>query len=301
MKLYLAGLIVGKFCPGTTLYNRLSPEHRAIVDGCEHLLESYHYFYTPRHLENARRVGKPIFLDSGAFSAWSKGAVIDLPKYCRFINDNSDIIGQASVLDVIGDAEGTFQNQLAMEKLGAKPLPCFHFGEDVKYLKHYIANYEYITIGGLVGQKNRRNLVAWLDYIWGDYLTDASGRPRLKVHAFGVTSVPIIQRYPWWSVDSSSWVQWAKVGSIFSPSFGAIMMSNQSSFAKQEGKHFNTFSPIERAAIMAEFDRAGFTPEQLAEVNDMRCVFNQWAYTEIGRDNNSAARVFHNNQIGLFE
>ena len=108
---------------------------------------------------------------------------------------------------MIGSPEGTWKNQMIMEKAGLKPLPCYHFGEDTKWLQRYIdKGYDYIALGGMVGRP-RPALLQWLDTIWSDYLTDSKGMPIVKIHGFGMTSLRLMLRYPWYSVDSTSWVQ----------------------------------------------------------------------------------------------
>ena len=126
-----------------------------------------------------------MFLDSGAFSAFTLGKVIDLPAYVDYCKRNADIIEFASVLDGIGDPLLTFKNQKAMEKLGVTPLPCFHYGEDERYLEYYIKNYDYITIGGMVPIATPQ-LFHWLDRIWAKYLVDGARRAKIKVHGFGL-------------------------------------------------------------------------------------------------------------------
>ena len=76
-----------------------------------------------------------LFLDSGAFSAFTQGAEINIVDYIAFIKKNKKYIETYAVLDVIGSAEKTWENQRIMEKAGLSPLPCFHFGEGVKWLK----------------------------------------------------------------------------------------------------------------------------------------------------------------------
>src|SRR5690606_17671310 len=125
--------------------------------------------------------------DSGAFSAFTKGVEIDIGDYCRFINRHKESFRVASVLDSIGDPKKTFENQKEMERQGTAPLPCFHYGDDEWYLKHYLDNYEYITLGGMV-PIDTRSLRVWLDRLWSQFLTDEKGKPRVKVHGFGLTS-----------------------------------------------------------------------------------------------------------------
>ena len=52
-----------------------------------------------------------LFLDSGAYSAWSKGVTIDIDEYISFIKKNIKYITVYANLDVIGDPEATYRNQ----------------------------------------------------------------------------------------------------------------------------------------------------------------------------------------------
>jgi hypothetical protein len=290
MRLYIAGPFTSGCHKESLTYQKCSQRGRDILDNMPHVLESFHYIASPTHPDRIRRLGKKIFLDSGAFSAWSQGVTIDLEAYCRYVKKNADVFEVASVLDVIGDAEGTWQNQLrcdAMDTGGVPILPCFHYGEDPKYLKRYLDNYEYITIGGLVG-KPRNDVVRWLDRIWGNYLTDSSGAPTHKVHGFGMTGLTVIQRYPWYSVDSSSWIQKASRGTITHPLLGSVSVSLRSPHAKDEGQSFHSLSSIEQARWLEAIAESGLDAECILyslTVPYERWVFNIWAYQEIGRRN----------------
>jgi len=264
-------------------YAKLTDYEKAKVDSVKNLLESYHYVCGQRYVEAMRMDGVKVFLDSGAFSAHTLGVSIDLPTYCDYIKRNQDILRvedgavMASVLDGIGDPLQTYRNQLAMEELGAKPLPCFHFGEDERYLEYYVQNYEYITLGGMVGRSTDA-LIKWLDKLWDEYLTDAAGYPRLKVHAFGITSFPIMERYPWYSVDSSSWIQSAAFGSIVTPRYGAVSISDKSPARHVQGQHASTLTPMEQDALFKYLEEQGFTYERLSTVYESRAAYNLWAY-----------------------
>lgn len=234
-----------------------------------------------------------VFLDSGAFSAYTLGVDIDLPTYCEYIKRNKDIwrvedgVMMASVLDGIGDPLKTYQNQLAMESLGAKPLPCFHAGEDERYLEHYVKNYEYITLGGMVGSSSKQ-LMIWLDRMWERYLTDGSGRPRLKVHGFGITAIPIMERYPWYSVDSSSWIQSAAFGSIVTPDWGPLSVSTKSPSRHDAGQHATTLTAVEQDCVFRMLEEQGFTYERLSTVYESRAAYNLWAFGVIDTMMNAA-------------
>lgn len=299
MKLYLAGLYTSNFDLKGKLYSRLTEEEKIHRDNVKYILESYHYIHKDSYVKKIRKDGKKVFLDSGAFSAFTKGVKVDIKKYCRYIQANEDIIECASVLDAIGDPQGTFENQAEMERLGTRPLPCFHYGEDERYLEYYVANYEYITLGGMVPISTPQ-LKFWLDRLWEKYLTDGAGRPKIKVHGFGLTTVSLMSRYPWYSVDSSSWVQIAANGNIIHPDHGAIPVSVSSPARKQHGQHIDTMAPDLREALSRKLEEPGFEVKRLQEEYISRWTFNCWAFTEMNVRQLEEDPKFLPDQIGLF-
>ena len=299
MNLYLAAVYTNGFRKGQSTYPKLNEREAQIVDTIPNILESYHYVHRQKAVDEMRADGAQVFLDSGAFSAWNMGATISLPKYCNYIQENEDIIRKddgvimASVLDGIGDPLQTYRNQLEMEARGVRPLPCFHFGEDERYLEFYIANYPYITLGGMVG-KTVEQLITWLDRIWERYIIDGSGRPKTKLHAFGITSVRVMERYPWYSVDSSSWIQFGAYGSMFTPDGVPYRVSEKAGTIHDMGKHVLNLLPIEKAYIEKLIIDSGFDLERLTTIYETRATFNMWAYREIANRINThkESRVF---------
>ena len=306
MKLYLAGIYTANFRIGGSLYNSLTENEKRQRESATNLLESYHYIHRQTFVDSIRADGRKVFLDSGAFSAFTKGVEVDLPKYCDYIKRNKDIIEHvdgtllASVLDGIGDPLKTWQNQLAMEQLGVRPLPCFHYGEDERYLEWYIANYDYITLGGMVPISTPQ-LKLWLDRIWEKYLTDGSGRPRLRVHGFGLTTTSLMERYPWYSVDSSSWVQIARTGGmLLLPEARVIHVSNQSSRRRVEGQHVDTLPPLQRQAVEQKLAACGVDTERMRETYLSRWCYNIWAFDQLGIQHFEEDPKFVPDQLGLF-
>jgi hypothetical protein len=208
-----------------------------------------------------------LFLDSGAYSAWTQKVEIDIQEYIKFIKEHQDCISVYANLDVIGSAEGTWKNQVTMEKAGLKPLPVYHFKEPVEWLLRYLAKgYEYIAIGGLVGSGN---IVPFLDSIFTNQLCDQNGMPKIKVHGFGLTSLKLMLRYPWYSVDSTSWVLTGRMGSVLMPVIRCgkyiydenswkIVVSNRSPANKEAGKHYTTLSSLERKIVDRYLDEKGY-------------------------------------------
>ncbi len=306
MIVYIAGIYTSNFYKGGNYYGQLTDREREGHDTSIDRLESYHYIGKQTLVDRIRESNDKVFLDSGAFSAFTLGKDINIVQYCDYIKRNLDIIRvddgviMASVLDGIGDPRKTWDNQWIMEKLGVTPLPCFHYGEDERYLEHYIANYPYITIGGMVPISNPQ-LFHWLDRIWGKYLTDGSGRPRIKVHGFGLTSVPLMTRYPWYSVDSSSWVQLAAHGNIFIPGHGQIACSSRSPNMKVAGQHLETLPECMTVTLKDILISQGYEPERMKDLNYPRWAYNVWAYSELGRMMSTKKLIFIDQQTGIFD
>jgi hypothetical protein len=219
-----------------------------------------------------------LFLDSGAFSAWTQGISINIQEYIDFIKEHQDIIEVYANLDVIAKgntlaskeeaAKQTLRNQRIMEKAGLKPLPVFHIGEPFRYLEGYLKKYDYICLGGMVG-KPKSTLVPWLNKCFGEYLCDGKGLPKVKVHGFGLTSLPLMLQFPWYSVDSTSWVTTGRMGSIYVPRYRQgkpiydenswkIAVSSRSPSMKDAGQHIDTLPPKQKAIILEYIHSKGY-------------------------------------------
>ena len=183
-------------------------EHIHLYKSLGEFLEMKKKKVNPQHRVN-------LFLDSGAFSAKEQDVEINLDEYIRFIKKHEKYIEVYANLDVIGNAEATLKNQKIMEKAGLHPLPTYHVGEDESYLDYYIDNYDYMAFGGMA-RNSIKDRIAWLDRIFPK-TCDENGMPKIKVHGFGMTSLVVMLRYPWYSVDSTSWVTTGRMGGVLFP------------------------------------------------------------------------------------
>lgn len=210
-----------------------------------------------------------LFLDSGAFSAWSQEKEIKIQDYINFIKKHENVIDVYANLDVIGNAKATWSNQIIMEQAGLDPLPVFHYGEDIKWLKRYLTkDYNYISLGGMV-PISTPNLIPWLDQLFTKFLTNEKGFPKIKIHGFGLTSLSLMLRYPWYSVDSTSWVVTGRMGSVYIPRYRngewiydenswKITVSNRSPNTKEAGKHIETLPPTEKRIALDYIHDKGY-------------------------------------------
>lgn len=297
LRMYAAAVFSNYMGPGQRTYERHLYDHeKDLANATPHILESYHYIGTGKRAAEVRHSGRKIFLDSGAFSAKHSGAVVDINDYVRFIKQYEDIflvddgVPVIAGLDVIGDAEQTYYNVRYIESQGVRCLPTYHIHEDERWLEWYAANYEYICIGGVAAVSSKQAEI-WLDRLWNRYLLDGSGRPKCKVHGFATTAIPIMERYPWWSVDSSTWVQIASYGGIWIPKLNNMVLkiSSESPTRHDPGKHLTTLTPPERRYVEDLLRSQNFDMERLATVPYSRFAYNLWAYHQINENVNRKA------------
>lgn len=234
-----------------------------------------------------------LFIDSGAFSAWTQGKTIDVDEYIRWINDRADYIDLYGQVDVIpGDrntgalptteevkiaAQKTWENYLYMRPKMKKPeglLYTFHVGEPIEFLKRALewtdenGNYiPYIALGGMVGKSadtRDRFLEKCFDTIKN------SPNPNVKVHAFGMTDRDLLMKYPITSADSTSWIMTGATGGIMTDA-GMVTVSSQQSNSMNHFSHLSQEAIDEFNKSIAEY---GFTLEELAESRDKRIMHN---------------------------
>lgn len=179
-----------------------------------------------------------IMLDSGAYSAWTRGGTIKVGDYIDFIRRHRDRLDTYINLDVIPGSKGvrptlrevdhaaaaSFDNYEVMRAAGLSPIPVFHYGESFSWLERLVAaGADYIALGGTVGVPTGRKR-EFLDECFA-ILTDAAGAPVIKVHGLGVTDSAALARYPWHSADSTSW--------MIAPIYGAILVPHAGSMGMQ--------------------------------------------------------------------
>lgn len=158
-----------------------------------------------------------LFIDCGAWTAYTKGVKLTLDDYCAFLTARNNPNDIYLSLDVMHNGKKSFTNWQEMVKRGFKPIPIYHSSTDIKYLIMYLeAGVEYLAMGALA-KVHTGSRIASLDEIWQKHLVDAKGFPLIKIHGLGLTSLRIVTRYPWYSVDSTSWQQAGMWGMLFMP------------------------------------------------------------------------------------
>lgn len=162
-----------------------------------------------------------LVVDSGAFTAYTKGRVIDLNDYARFCEQWADVIDYAVTLDVIGDHEGTRRNTDALHERGIGVVPVFTMGTPLNELDRLAKEgHRLVYVGGLVPLTRQRTILANYLRAVNAYAANLG----LMVHALGVGGVATVQATGVYSGDSSSATQ--------APAFGAVCVWNGRSQAQ---------------------------------------------------------------------
>ena len=193
-----------------------------------------------------------VLIDSGAFSAWNRGQVIDLDEYIAYCHDGIekcekqrknvrvvclDVIpgkkgetanlgrktGHKDVLkrnkDLINDAARRgYENMMHMKEAGITPIHVFHQGEDWMWLDKMLEQTDYIGISpanDLPSASRNKWMESVFEYLYKNGCDH-------KTHGFAVNAYDIIKRMPWESCDAASWVLSAAYGNVFVPMKGYI-------------------------------------------------------------------------------
>jgi hypothetical protein len=242
-----------------------------------------------KEVQLSRECGMDLFLDSGAYSAFTQQKIIPVESYADFIHQHGDIFSLIANLDDIDDIGGgskSWDNLKALETMGCAVFPVFHYEDDEHYLKKMIDNYSFIALGGLVGA-HRSKLRIWLDDIWQRFLIRDDRTARLNVHGFGLTDFELMARYPWYSIDSSSWLQTGMFGGCVFYENGKlhkIVFSDQSNDKRYfDGWHYNCLSSVDRikATIDKWLERHGVTAQQCASHYSFRHLVNAATYQSL--------------------
>lgn len=172
-----------------------------------------------------------VLIDSGAFSFWKRNISIpieDYIAYCKRHAHEADayvnldcIPGESGRMDhsqasIEKSAAKSYENLQIMKDAGLSPVPVFHQGERFYWLDKMLEDGEsYIGISPYL-RSHQNEIIEWMDKCF-TRVTDRTGKPLVKTHGFGVTASVLCRRYPWYSVDSTSWSVGGGYGSILVP------------------------------------------------------------------------------------
>lgn len=245
-------------------------------------------FHTDRNLviEHANN-GRKLFLDSGAFSAHTKGAVIDVDEYINFINEYDESFETFAQLDTIPGEFGkpktkeqleeapelSWQNYLYMYdrlKSPKKLQPIFHQGEDFKHLDRMLNHEPKIEYIGLspANDVSTPLRVTFLEKCFS--IISKSKNPNVKTHAYGMTSLKHLEYLPLYSADSTTWLQLG-INGFIRTDYGNLIVSDTQRSSKY---HLMNQPKAIRDKVLNELEEKGFDIELMRQDTKERNAWN---------------------------
>lgn len=222
-----------------------------------------------RLIEQRCKLGVKTFVDSGAFSATNRKLEINVDEYIEWLNQYHENFIMYCCWDSIpvGDLEPeecarkTWENYLYMKDKLEEPrklVYCYHYGEDIKWLKQALENgVKLIALGGLAkrGKNQRKVFLEEVEKVVKDY-------DDLIIHAFGMTSFEILERFEFiTSADSSTWIYPSKFGEVGCNSYGMVYFGDDMT---KKHNYWNLDLDVQ-AEVDNDLEKFGFTYEDMKE------------------------------------
>jgi hypothetical protein len=260
-----------------------------------------------------------LMLDSGAYDAWRHGKPVDLGAYIACCRNHADVIEQPVSLDSIPGKPGQprtrkmaeeaasrgWKNYRRMKKEGIDAMPVVHNGEDRSWIDRY-AEAGATWIGLASGSR------AFPDYARRVWLRGAFARlsryPGVRGHGFSETRLEIMSEFPWYSVDSATWLRCAVNGQAFAPRWngkrevlGLVFFGPCGRNDPHALRRFAVLHPEEQARVRAGVAAHAFTVESLADEErgtQNRAAFNAVVMDRWLRDRGSTVRLYFASEAG---
>ena len=239
-------------------------------------------------VDNKSDVSK-LFVDSGAYTAYTKQTKLDVDDYIKFINSISEKLTIFAQVDkipgefrkpktkeqILESPKLSWENYLYMRERVNEPkklVPIFHQGEDYKWLVNMLEwtdeNGEHIPYIGISPAIDVKGIEYFLDKSFD--IIKKSSNTNVKTHAFGMTQLDLLEQYPYTSADSTSWKLCAAMGSIYTP-YGVIYVSDRNKYEKKYIKN----QPDEAYKNICKYiQELGFTFEEISTSDACRYICN---------------------------
>lgn len=204
MRIYLAGVAPWK---NEGLYDAVIAKEKPYV------LESF--YYADAGTERLLPKYGDFLCDSGAFTFMKQaGAQMDwnayAKKYAEFIKRNN--VQKYIELDldyIIGVKRARDLRSYLEQETGRQSIPVWHPIRGTDAFLQECEEYNYVALGGIVGQK-WRGLEQYMPW----FIKEAHKRKTL-IHGLGFTKLTKLDKYHFDSVDSTAWTTWNRFGYLY--------------------------------------------------------------------------------------
>ena len=310
-------MLVDKF---TMFFASAEINYRAIKDTpTKNWLVSFYYLKGKSHQDiedflydakyGLKRLGineeRTLFLDSGAFSFQNAAGFIkgrsnqdksglstnDLLIYAheffdfiRVYGHWFDIIAEIDVDYIIGIHKTKYLRELLWrthdEVLRKNILSVWHIPRGEKRWIEHLQDRDYVCIEG--HSRHQDDPISF----YNQFLAPAHDKG-VKVHGFAFTHLGILERVPFDSVDSASWMLQAANGTVKTPWGTVAISANQLQAELGNLLHWNTLQGRDKRIIESYIRSCGFTPQQLIEHwlprAALNCHYYMWLEDRINK------------------
>lgn len=242
----------------------------------------------------AAKYSVEIMLDSGAFTAWSKGGKVELDDIIRAYTDmlsrfegrvekiwliNLDEIpaekGRTATKEELEKAMRTSDTnfEVLRKRFGEKVLPVFHQDEPFSQLDNLIKDCSYICA-------SPRNDLPEKDRLKWSQLVHDRIPAKVRTHGLAATGARMMAQVPWFSIDSATWISLAVNGGIILEEplkLRIIQISSQSGAIREMEGHYSNLPQVYKDCIDNRIEEYGFTVEEILHSYACRIVFNRIA------------------------
>lgn len=218
-----------------------------------------------------------LMIDNGEFTFHRKGGSLNIDEYIQWLNDNDECIDYAIALDKIPGRWGhvktreeiaqapeqTWNNYCYMYERVKSPkklLPVFHQYDNFKWLEQILKSGmpEYICLSGNKELTNKQR-EDWYETCYS-YIYKLN--PNVKVHCLGSATLQNAERFPFTSMDATSWIMTGANGSILTD-VGVVYVGTAIKL-----------SDIERQAVEKIVSKYGLTVDDVITNYKARMVAN---------------------------
>jgi hypothetical protein len=237
-------------------------------------------------LAKSMGVRSRVMMDSGAFSAWTQGRVVDLEKLsatfaalldgygdrCEFVLINLDVIpgrkGVDATPEQIADAVQRSRENFAIlkKRFAGLVLPVFHQDEPLTYFQALVNEAPYVCLSP------RNDLAEKQRVKWAKDFSDRALNCRF--HGLAATGFNMTRKVQWHSVDSAAWIRAASYGTIFWPSSKRLQKLAVTSRSKKFDLHVEHLNPALKRKVIDVIKGRGYSLDTLQSDDTERYKWN---------------------------
>lgn len=235
---------------------------------------------------------KEIMLDSGAFTAFTKGHKVTLDELVAAYDDtlaklnpklqvwliNLDVIpgeyGRVAtpteIAQALSDSDANYKK--LRKRYGDRVLPVFHQTEPHSRLKEVVAQNWFVAAGFRQDFSEEHRIRC------AEEVLEYAHAKGVIVHGLATTGYKMLKRAPFDTVDSASWLYTAAMGGVHfidqRGDLADIAISRESPLQRDARKHYRTVTEEEQSWIRKQIESAGATLEQVESDLSYRILVN---------------------------